>query len=231
MGENYTADEAKKRNIEKMGEALGTQYSELWQEVTLLHINWKEYVELFGTNEQRIELLNKAAPSFFRRLQDELLEATLLHIARLTDPPVSLGKRENLTLQNLPGLIMDGNVKKEVQTAVDRAGAEAAFARDWRNRRIAHRDLSLAIDDQPAKPLESGSRGQINKIVKAMADVMNAVSLPFLESQTVFDFGGQLGGAMNLLYVLHSGVKVREERAKRVAMGEFSLEDDLDPPL
>lgn len=51
---NLTAEEAKKRNIEKMGEALGSRYSALWQAVVLLNVNWKEYVELFGTKPERI---------------------------------------------------------------------------------------------------------------------------------------------------------------------------------
>ena len=52
-----TAEEAKKANIEKMGEPLGTLFSALWQEVAALHFHWKEYVELFGTKPERIALL------------------------------------------------------------------------------------------------------------------------------------------------------------------------------
>ena len=73
-----TAEEAKKANIEKMGEPLGALFSALWQEVAVLHFHWKEYVELFGTKPERIALLNRAAPHFFRMLQDELWESTLL---------------------------------------------------------------------------------------------------------------------------------------------------------
>lgn len=59
-----SADGAKKQYIQKMGEHLGTQYHALWQEIALLHVNWKEYVALFGTNEKRIDRLNKSAPAF-----------------------------------------------------------------------------------------------------------------------------------------------------------------------
>ena len=60
-----TVEEMKKSNIEKMGEPLGNQYSALWQEVVLLYVNWGEYVELFGTKAQRIELLNKVRQRSF----------------------------------------------------------------------------------------------------------------------------------------------------------------------
>lgn len=101
-----TADELETRNIAAMGEVLGKQYSALHNEVAILHLYWKEFVELFGTNEKRIERLNQAAPGFFRMLQDELFQTNVLHIARLTDPPKSAGK-DNLTLHNLPNLVSD----------------------------------------------------------------------------------------------------------------------------
>ncbi len=52
-------DEAKQANIEKMGEPLGVVYSALCQEVSLMHLEWNEYVELFGTKPERIVLLNE----------------------------------------------------------------------------------------------------------------------------------------------------------------------------
>src|ERR1700731_4575430 len=67
---HQTADEARKKNIEKMGERLGSQYSVLWNEVAILHFQWNEYVKLFGTKPQRVELLNQAASTFFRMVQD-----------------------------------------------------------------------------------------------------------------------------------------------------------------
>jgi len=80
-----SSEEAKKKYIAKMGEPLGARFHALWQEIALLHINWQEYITLFGKDEKRIERLNQSAPAFFRMIQDELWSANLLHIARLTD--------------------------------------------------------------------------------------------------------------------------------------------------
>jgi hypothetical protein len=228
VAETLTAEQAKKRNVEKMGEALGTQYSALWQEVSLLHINWKEYVELFGTKPERIALLNRAAGGFFRMIQDDLFETTLLYIARLTDPSKSPGGKANLTVQNLAELIDDAKTKTDVEQLVATAVKEGAFCRDWRNRRIAHRDLNLALEEKPARPLADASRRQVNITLKAIADVMNAVAGHYLKAETPYDIGSRLTGAVALLHVLNSGVKVREERAERLRKGEFS-EKDLDP--
>lgn len=82
-----TADELEKRNVDAVGEELGKQYSALHNEVAILHLYWKEFLELFGINQKRIDRLNEAAAGFFRMQQDELFQTNVLHIARLTDPP------------------------------------------------------------------------------------------------------------------------------------------------
>src|SRR3979409_1675747 len=101
-----TAEESKHKHIKEMGTALGTQFSEIWQQVAYLHFNWQEFIELFGTKPTRVELLNQVAPAFFHMVQKLLWEETLLHIARLTDAPRTAG-RENLTIRNLPELVSD----------------------------------------------------------------------------------------------------------------------------
>jgi len=118
---SFTAQESKDRYVDKMGQALGTQFAALWQEVAYLHIKWAEFVDLYGTKPARIELLNRAAPKFFRMIQDLLWEETLLHIARLTDAPSSAGKKSNLTIRNLVPLVDDAGPREAVAEAVQRA--------------------------------------------------------------------------------------------------------------
>ncbi|MDB5566510.1 MAG: hypothetical protein JWP84_3076 [Tardiphaga sp.] len=151
-----TGEEAKEQNIKAMGEPLGVHYTQLWQETAQLNIMWKEFIELFATKTSRIELLNRSASAFFRMVQDGIWEAIVLHIARLTDPPQSPGgkDRQNLTLHNLPALIPDPTLKGELKMLCEEATTNTKFARDWRNRRIAHRDLDLALGGK-AKPLSS----------------------------------------------------------------------------
>lgn len=224
-----TAEEAKAKNIEKMGEALGAQYSALWQEVAQLHMHWSEFVELFATKPTRIDLLNRAASSFFRVVQDRMWDATLLHIARLTDPSISMGNKDkaNLTIQNLPDLIDDSKIKEEVKGLVAQAVKASDFCRDWRNRLIAHRDLNLALD-QAAVPLAAASKKQVDEVLKEIANVLNAVEAFYLDSGTAFDFGRMHHGAVSLLYALHDGLRAQEERRKRLDSGDFS-DDDLSP--
>ena len=122
MAEGRTAEEELQHNITIMGEELGRQYSALWQGVALLFSNWHEFVELFGTKPERVELLNSAAPGFFGMVQGELWDSILLGIARLTDRSTTAG-RNNLTIRNLDKLVPDAKtkatVKQLIETAID----------------------------------------------------------------------------------------------------------------
>jgi len=183
---SVTAEELEKRNIEAMGEALGKQYTALFTEVSVLHLYWKEFVELFGTNQKRVDRLNEAAPGFFRMLQDELFQTNVLYIARLTDPPKSAGT-DNLTLQNLPSLASDKNLKNKLAGLLALASQKTSFCRDWRNRRFAHHDLALATDGSKATPLESVNKDKVNEALKSLSDVLNAVERHYFRGGTSFD--------------------------------------------
>jgi hypothetical protein len=225
---HQTADDFKKKNIEKMGEKLGSQYSALWQEVAVVHLNWKEYVELFGTKPQRVEMLNRAAPVFFHMLQNEGWEACLLALARLTDPPKSAG-RENLTIQNLSALIDDPQTKAKVAGLIEIASDATQFCRDWRNRHIAHRDLNLALKE-PTKELAQGNKAKVDAALKAIADVLNAVQGHYMDAFTPFDFASVHQGALTLLHLIYRGLEANQQREARILKGEY-LESDLDPKL
>lgn len=58
-----------------MGTDLGTQYAELWQDIAYLHLTWLHFVELFGTKESRIAMLNQAGGGFFGIVETRLWES------------------------------------------------------------------------------------------------------------------------------------------------------------
>ena len=211
---HQSASQAKAQYIEKMGEPLGAQFHALWQEVSLLHINWKEYVTLFGTNPMRIERLNQSAPAFFRMIQDELWSTTLLHIARLLDPPKT-GGRDNLTVRNFTDLV-DQNLKMPLAELIDEAITDTTFARDWRNKLIAHRDLALALEDGSADSLTPASRNDVVTALNRLTAVMNCVQRHYLDSETAFDVAARHNGALTLLYLLGDGLRAKSEREARL---------------
>lgn len=226
MASHKTAEESQREYIGLMGEHLGKLYHALWQEVAWLYMKWGEYESLYGTNPSRIDLMNKVAPLFFRIVQDSLWEETILHIARLTDSPKSMGK-ENLSIQRLPILVGDERLKKTLEEKVEKAIENSGFCRDWRNRRIAHRDLKLAIEDG-ITPLKAASRKAIKDALSSIVDVLNAMSLHYKDSTTIFDGPTGYGGGETLLYVIDDGLRLDEQRKARLHSGEYS-EDDFKP--
>lgn len=218
-----TADEARAEYERVMGSELGAIYNALWQQLAWLHGKWGEYVDLFGTRESRVTLMNEAAPRFFRIVQDSLFDDVLIHVARLTDPPKSSG-RDNLTIQRLPPLVGIA-VRPDVEAKTAAALTTCAFARDWRNRRIAHGDYELALDLPRAKPLTPTSRQMVREALESLCGVINAVGLHYLDSTNLFDAGPTHNGALSLLYVIDAGLEARRERSARIRSGQIDLSE------
>ena len=206
-----------------MGTELGAIYNALWQQLAWLHSKWAEYVDLFGTKESRVALMNEAAPRFFRIVQDSIWDDVLIHIARLTDPPKSAG-RANLTIQRLPALV-DAAVKAEVNGKIAVALTRSAFARDWRNRRIAHGDYELALDLSAAIPLAPASRQMVCEALESVCDVINAVGLHYLDSTSFFNSRSSHQGAVSLLHVIAAGLEAERERSARIQSGQIDLSE------
>jgi hypothetical protein len=180
-------------------------------------------VQLFGAKESRIDLLNRAAPRFARLLQDSLWEDVLLHIARLTDPPKSMGK-SNLSIQALAAHVGDQKVRAEIEERASEAVARSDFCRDLRNRHLAHRDLLVALK-RGAEPLKAGSRSNVREVLQALAETLNALAKHYLDSTTMFEFETGAGGALSLLYVIDDGIRADDERRSRLREGKVRPED------
>lgn len=212
-----------------MGDEIGTVYSALWQEVAWIHQKWAQYVELFGTSSGRINLLNQAAPAMFRTVQDTLWEDVLLHLARLTDPAESM-RKANLSVFRLATLVANLPIGIHVESLSSAALTACEFARDWRNRRLAHRDLDLALG-QNSQPLAPASRAAVKAALTALQEMLNSVSLHYLDSTTKFDLGPGSADAASLLYLLRDGLQLREDRLARMKRGECQPSDLKDEPL
>ena len=226
MSTELTPEEVKKECITSMGSELGSLFYELRNECLLLHWKWEEYVALFGTNSRRVNLINKAAGAFFWVVQNTLWKDVLLSIARLTDPVNSGNGKDNLTLQTLLSLAApadQGEVKKHLTDCL----VKTEFARDWRNRHIAHTDLALALSKQSARPLAIASRQTVNEALASFVELLNTVQLRYTNATAIYKVS-PLGNAESLLYVLRDGLESRENRYKRLKSGDYGP-DDLGP--
>jgi hypothetical protein len=208
MGETVGAEEVRNEAIAAMGSSLGDIYHSLSDEVSWLHLKWNDFCELFAGRET-VELLNNVAPAYFGELQRQTWEDVFLHLCRLTDPPLSAGK-ENLTIRRLPNLVSDQPLSVELQTLVNDAVQKTTFARDWRNRRLAHKELNRS------QPLAPASRDHVDDALAAIRTVMNRLEWSYLNTTVSYeDVIADLGGVASLIQVLRRGVDAR--RAEREA--------------
>ncbi len=223
MGRYKTATEVRQEHLDVLGADLGSLVHAVYNECAWLHLKWHQYVELFGTKPERIDLLNQSAGLFFRVVQDCFWDDTLLHLARLTDSPTT-ARKDNLTIRRLPPLVLDEAVRSELQTLVGKAVAATAFALDWRNRRIAHRDLALATQEG-ARPLAPASRKQVNEALDAVCAPIQQLHAHYFDSELSFEVIAEPADAVSLLYVLRDGVEAEERRRQRLRDRKIDPED------
>jgi len=203
-------DQVKIEYIDKMGKMLGSLFYALWEDVVWLHAKWQEYRKLYGTKPERIDILNKSAPFFFRILQEILWKDTLLHISRLTDPIKSCGK-SNLCLGQLEQVVPDETLRREIDNLITMSEKKAKFAHKWRNRQIAHHDLKLALE-RKVEPLPPVSRQDVEIVLEAIRNVMNRVEQHYRKSTNLYEPFIHSGDADTLLYYLRQALVSEEKR-------------------
>jgi hypothetical protein len=181
-----------------MGKPLGELHYALQTEVAWLHLKWADFRALFATSKETIDLLNQAAPTFFGNLQSMMWEDALLHLCRLTDPPKS-ARKDTLTIRRLPLLVPDPDLQSNVERLADDARKAAEFARDWRNRRLAHKELP-PLDGGAPEPLAVASLEHVEMALAAIRETMNCVEQHYLKRLNAYQHSIEgLGGVASLL--------------------------------
>lgn len=183
-----------------MGPQLGSSFFALHRKLIELHILWQQYRQLFGSEPETVHLLNRTSGLFFKIVQDELWDSVLLGISRMTDPPKTVGKK-NLTLQSLPELIPDAKLRIEVEALCDKAKTEAEFAREHRNKRIAHQDHDY-LSDRAANSLSGISRERVEAMLAAIRAVLNRLNSHFCDSTMMYETFVDETGARLLVHKL-----------------------------
>lgn len=193
-------DEVRSEYISSMGQELGASFYELYRRLVELHVLWLQYRQLFGGDPETVHLLNRTSGLFFKIVQDELWDSVLLGVSRMTDPPTT-GKKRNLTIQSLPPLISDTELQGEVQNLCDRALVAAEFAREHRNKRIAHQDHDY-LSNRSSDPLSGISRKLIEEMLAALRAVLNRLDLHFRDSTVMYEDFVDESGARVLVHKL-----------------------------
>jgi len=202
---DYTEPELRQRYCEAMGSDLGDVFHQLMQEAAWLHLKWNEYVALFA-NAHKVHQLNRAAPGFFRMVEETWSDDLILHICRMTDQG-----NDVLTVRLIPKLVtvaLRDDVNSRLRTLI----AAADFARDWRDRRIAHRNIALALD-RSAEPLSVADKQAFTRAIEAIDELLHFVDHHFTNAgRVMYDHLDTLGGVQSVLDIVERGLRDRDRQ-------------------
>ncbi|WP_238399364.1 hypothetical protein [Pseudomonas chlororaphis] len=198
-------DEKRVQCVKSMGGELGVMYCDLNDQLVEVLILWEQFEQLFGVNEETVQVLNSSAPSFFGIVQVQFLDAVMLGISRLTDSPENKSQK-NLSIRAIPPLVSDLNVRKQVNDALKVALGATKFARDHRNKRIAHSDL-LHVQRCSAKPLPPATREKIKGGLDSICTVLETLNGHYRQSEFAYDTLIYGGGAESVVSLLRDGLK------------------------
>jgi hypothetical protein len=210
-----------------MGPKLGTAYNILQNDGSWMHAQWAQYLDLFAKSDRRLETLNEAAGYFFDVVRVTFFENIVLGLARLTDPiQTGHGKgQQNLTLRRLPSLVSDPTLHPELETLTRAALGACRAPRAWRNKRLAHRDLSVALATA-ASPLPGISNADIQTALRAFRVLLNQLERHYWNSEVHYQRVLTQGAdADALVYYLAQGLKADRAWRERLQSGKPLPED------
>lgn len=162
-------------------------FEKLKTDIVWLHGRWIIFEQLYGISQERVELLNEIASTYFRITQDVLLDDILIRIGRITDKPI-MRNNENLSLGQII-LRLDKNKYSELiarlETKLKNIESLSNTIRTYRNKRLAHQDIDIALKRVESLPAVTFSA--IKDTLKAIRDFMNQCELYFNHSEMAYE--------------------------------------------
>ncbi|MXY48635.1 MAG: hypothetical protein F4Y38_04950 [Gemmatimonadetes bacterium] len=159
-----SGQETRDRFREVLGSDVGDEFYGLYCDYHDAQVLFEEYRVLFG-NPKDVNMLNAIGGRFFGLIQQIMQDSLILFITRLTDRP-TMGGHECLSIRILPLRIKDDQNReipdrfrdpewvKKLDELVKKAKKKAKYARQHRDKRIAHHDRDTTIPYESASPLK-----------------------------------------------------------------------------
>jgi hypothetical protein len=188
--------------------------SDLWREldyeVTWLHGRWQIYRQLFGTSEERVEILNRSAGTVALVLQELLLDDIQLGLSKLGDPPMTR-RFKNLTVTALVQAVSNHEpaLGPALSASLQTYQGACDKIRTRRNKWIAHFDHDTLVN-RHATPLTGPSREEIELALSALRGLMNTVKLHYNDSQTAYEMIMLENDGEHLIAMLKRGIRYQQ---------------------
>lgn len=182
---DHSSADARAAMIEEVGEEQGNKLYWLGNAFTNLNVEWRIFRALFIDCKERVDEFNLASGLVARYFSKALFESVLLGLCRITDPAETgrgAGAKQNLSLDAL-GDELPEEVRKEFEGLVIDAKAATGFARDWRNRSIAHADLYVATR---VETVDSATAILVDKAIVQIDLALNFINNKLRNSTTLY---------------------------------------------
>lgn len=186
-------------------------YKELKTEIIWLHGRWIVYRQLFAESEKRVDLLNECASAFFYIIQDVLLGEVQVSLSKLTDPARS-GRFDNLSLEQLQARLAahgDQALAAQTRSVLDTLHSKCKPFRAWRNKQLAHLDLTTAMKSSP-DPLPGISRQMIEEALALVREFMNKIERHYRDSEVGYEGFIMQSAGEALVGMLRYGLRYEE---------------------
>ena len=163
----------------------------LTREVVLLHERWKVYLQLYGTSQEQVDVLNRSAALFFALLYEVMLTEMHMVFGRLGDPAFTVRKkapRENCSLAALEARLRTASevaVADKLTPLIDAYRAACVGIRLRRNQQMAHLDVAT-LKDAKVQGVKRPSRPEIEAALEALRAAMHYVEGHYADTTTSF---------------------------------------------
>lgn len=173
--------------------------SGLKNEVAELYLILAQCRQLYADTDT-VAMLNEVSGVFFRIVQVQFVNALLLGISRLTDPVHTAGK-QNVSIYLLSSVVEEESVKREIDKLCKEVKLASKFARENRNKRLAHLDAGHYFN-KVSSPLDMVTFAKIEKALAAIERVVAFAASKCLRIALDCKLVTQLGSADSLVKVL-----------------------------
>jgi hypothetical protein len=184
-------------------------------EVTWLHTIWELLIQLYGSSDKNIEIMNASAPQFFAILQTMLFDELVMIMNRLTDPAATRSKA-NACLEQLIYQIdqpENATLVTSLKERLSKIRANHAAFRTWRDKKLSHNDLRIALQNEGVS-LPKILRNQAARAIQEITDFINEYSESILGSfQSYMPFITAHGDGNALLQYLKQGIDAQEKES------------------
>lgn len=198
------SDDIPSKYVEVFGETTAKEFLLLQDDLSILRFQWRIYRGLFGTNPERVELLNSVSGSFAQTIEQVLFESVLLRLRRFIDTGSTRRSSYPLSIQLLRKIAKDEG-SKELHALITECVLKCGFAKNWADKRIAHSDYEYRMG---RFELEKASRAKVTEAIDAIAAVIKWIGSEMLDTHYVTHPFGSLKDENFVLKLLYEGKRV-----------------------